>query len=332
MNNLLNYVQSIFSFTGGNVRTNNYDIIKKILELRFHQFQRFFIDLELSRSVIILFFVVIPIVMYPYLLCLLPIVIILFLQGNRKDIPFLKLTGIPIRTVFMTEYIAICIPGLIAGIILHVSWIYLLIPYAILIAFLPVKKTSIMRKAHPSDRFIPISKTVYEWYSVIRKFKFYIYAFYCLLIVCGILVPNTIPILMVIILIMVASFYATTESFHILEAFRMGSDRFLIYKIIRAIQLTTISLLPFVLIYIIWPDFEWYVIFAIYMAGLVLAINAILVKYMLYEDGRDIKKVQGYVIQAVMISFVFPVVPVLTAAWFYWKARKRLKKYLYAFD
>jgi len=306
--------------------------INIILKLRYHQLVRLLNNLGRLRSFLFLLFLLIPIVIQPGLLYELPILVIPILHYSRKDNRFLQLIGIKPFIIFSIEYLVICIPGLVAGLLTGTWWAIVLIPGAFITAFLPSNFKINSNRSLLFSHYNPLPITAYEWRSVFRRTKYFYYFLYLILLIAAILYPNTLPISLVIVGYFQVSFFDKCESFQFLEAFQRGPDRFLWYKIGHGLFYYSISMIPYMAIYFLEPAFPLYVPLIIYAGGLLWVVNCVVTKYMLYMEGKDLKYSYAYIMLIVLFSFVFPIIPVLTASWFYWRARNRLKYYLYAFD
>jgi len=271
-----------------------------------------------------------------YIISLLIVTSIFSIHINRKDKKFLKSILVNSYFVYITQYLLIILPFLVAMLISSQYIPVLLILFTIFIISLNNKNFEF--KSGFQERFKIINFRIlnslnFEWYSGLRQNWFlvlvvYICSFALAKYELGIIIPIAINALII------TSFYMESESELLLNGFMLSAKKYLVKKIVKAIVLFNLIYSPVYLLYvIIYYEHFFFIIFVIFAVSILLPFS-ILTKYSTYEPNQLLK---GNIILIVIFClcftkpFLFPI-PIFLIIRNYIKALNNLKNYMYVVD
>ncbi len=314
-------------------------VITTILSIRAKQFYRVLSELG------IIHLLVLSIALIPLLLMLwsrideqsdwaLPILsglALLSIHLNRKDKEYLEAILTRPFIVFFVEYCFVLIPTFILMLVRQrIDIVLATLGFA---ALLSLVKLTIRRKAsaRPVFGFPSHFQQDFEWISGIRKQYFTIGFIY----LCGLGLSwwsPAIPLVVMLLLgIIVATFYMEAESHNLLEIYADQAPRqFLRKKVKRAILLFWGYCSPLVVLFVVFHFQYWYLLLLLLVIVSLFPVLGIVLKYSHYLPGQSLKSnelILGIMIAFLTMPFTQPV-PMIFAYRQYKKAITNLKNYL----
>lgn len=252
---------------------------------------------------------------------------LILIHVRRNDKEFLKTNFSNAKAIMLSEYIILSVPFIICFLV-HKQWIVvgeilLGLLLVVNIDFKPVKPNlnTKLQKLIPDDAF--------EWKAGIRKYFYIIIAVWILSAVTSFFV-GSVPIAMFIFGIFSFSFLESCEPYQMLFSYQLTSKKFLALKIKRQLQIFSFTVIPLVILFLIFNFDKWYIIVAEYVILCSLIVYTVVVKYSFYEPNTRLPAAQIFVMVGVfggIIPILLPIVWLLTI-WFYLKSIKKLKPLL----
>ena len=307
-----------------------------IIKIRSKQFQRYLQELGIVRIIIIAFLLVSAITQiikllqkqnFGFVVLALFAVALITLHFKRKDTDFLRLVNRKTIVVYQIEYLFLALPlSLLFLFSAHLAFVIFPFLIALGIAVLP-KKTYSSSGATFSLPFI--SDASYEWKAGLRKQFIYILILYVL----GFVFASEIwlpPLLIVLLSITFSSFYLVCESRLMLQVWNCTSTQFLRKKIGMLLRNYLLILTPLILYSLLVNSDYWYLLLYASVAGILICILAILLKYSMYEPNLDLE-FNKTIIGIALVSFLVPYLgaaSLLLLVRYYRKSTHNLKSYL----
>lgn len=315
-------------------------MVKKILLLRLKQLGRIINSLGLFRAAFMLgligfgVFALInfsttndSILIKIGILSTLPISI----QLNRKDFDFLQSLTTRHRLITMVEYFIVGFP-LTLVMILTSSPLYLI--YFTVICIVSSYIPQIRRQGFIYSQITQvIPPSLYEWKAGIRKAFMPMVLIYITAIATSFW-EGSIPIAIIIMGIIISSFYEQNEDYELLVAQEKAPFHFLATK--TKINFTHFSLicLPLLVIYLVIHPNYWYISPIIYLCLSATHVYIILCKYAFYIPNTPIgggKIFYALAYISVFIPILYPLLIILSI-YFTIKAKINLNTFLNDFD
>lgn len=311
-------------------------MVEAFIKIRLIQFYRSIRDVGLLRIIFLIglfsyieFILFIETAMLPnaYYISGFYVLIIAFIQVNRRDKKFLKSHFNNYKLIYLVEYLLLSIP-LITSLIYHLQWITVIL---LILAISSVISLDLKPKQRSlNSRFQQlIPDNSFEWKAGIRKTLFFILPIWIIGLVTSFFI-GSVPIVIFILGIITLSFYEICEPFHLILAFEMDANQFLFHKIKMQIKLFSILSIPLIAGFMIFHYDLWYIPLVEYLIFLSLQTYVILTKYAFYSPNNKPAAAQTFVaIGAIgtIIPVFIPVVWLLTIR-FYFKSLENLNFYL----
>ena len=212
---------------------------------------------------------------------------LLFFHLKRADYDFLRKNSEQVSLLIFIEYLFFLSPILVLFIV--TSWyrdagILLIVLLTITVLVKPSKRSLSIKQLDLVSRFLP--SDLFEWKAGLRK-NFIWIALLEVLGLGGSFFSVVIPILgIVLISIVVCTFYGTCESREILEAKEIGAKPFLIHKLKRHLACWAILISPLVLVALVHYFFIIYsMVVFLMVANMFICI--LLLKYFFYAPHHQ---------------------------------------------
>lgn len=251
---------------------------------------------------------------------------------QRKDKAFLRNFYKNSYFIFLAEYIIIGLPLYISSIFNGFHY-YGLALFVFSILFSLVNTTISFKKLHifKSLPFIPTSNI--EWKSGFRRKAIYIIIAYagCFLLSH---IPFAIPVGIIIITLIICSFYTENEPEIMLQMYGYDTYMVLFKKIFQAIFMLILLISPLAITFINLYQAETDLfIFSMAVCVFTLAFS-IIFKYAVYEPATIVERnviINGFVMFSFLIPYIAPL-PIIMMIYYTGKASKNLKTYLHAYN
>lgn len=332
-------------------------LIKIILYIRLKQFLRFVKIVGLLRGLFLLGFLsFVGFILYNFisnpvntnLICIVFSISLLALHLYRKDKHFLQLNFRYVSLVYLTEYLLLLSPLIViflyfgnlkgAG-ILFLSTLLIallnfrsnLIPLLYTLQFL-IKPTKAFKHGLPVK--VPINNPLlFEWISGIRRFGIVIAPIY-LLVLAFSFRGYVGPIGVIVITIFTGSFFQYGEPRNFIEVFANNPHAFMHRKIWINAKIYLLMLAPIALISLIFQPENYYWILGSVLIALLFQSLAIIFKYGLFAENRDLShnSLIIFLNMAFVLVPLFWPVPVFMSIKYYKKAIDKLKPYFHDID
>jgi hypothetical protein len=257
------------------------------------------------------------------------------IHSGRKDKNFLKMVADKPLQIFIAEYFLLSFPFILL-ISFTKQW-YLAaftLPFCILI---PLLNFSFSKKKLNLVRIPFIPDSAFEWKSGLRTA--YVYFILSWIIGAGLsFLVGAVPVAIIILNLIVASFYMEGEPKLLLEVFERSASRFLWFKIKQALIFFWIITLPLVLLFLVFHLQYWYIIAYIVFSATLLLVFSVLQKYAFYEENVNATTRNSLLLFFAFLAFYVPflifLLPVMfmLAFRFYKKSLQNLSAHLYAFS
>ncbi len=257
--------------------------------------------------------------------------LLIFLHFVRNDKEFLNTYSSSTFILFLLEYLILSIP-LIVLLIVHFHWESLSI---ILLAILlvPLIKWKRSSKAINNKIIQLIPYDFYEWKSGVRKY-FYPFLLLWLGILFGSFQFAVVPIGLVILWLVIFSFFEINEPASFLIALELPPKEFLFLKVKRQVMMYNQLALPLIFVYYIFHYNEWFLPIVELSILMVLNIYIVILKYAFYqpnEKSAASQTLSSLGVLSIFIPFLIPALFILIIR-FYFKAIDNLNFYLNDFD
>ncbi|WP_211093284.1 hypothetical protein [Flammeovirga agarivorans] len=257
--------------------------------------------------------------------------LLVFLHFVRNDKEFLNTFSSSTFIFFLLEYLILSIP-LIVLLIVHFHWLPLSI---ILLAILlvPLIKWKRSSKAINNKIIQLIPYDFYEWKSGVRKY-FYPFLLLWLGIFFGSFQFAVVPIGLVVLWLVIFSFFEVNEPASFLIALELPPKEFLFLKVKRQVMMYNQLALPLIFVYYIFHYNEWFLPIVELSILMVLNIYIVILKYAFYhpnEKSAASQTLSSLGVLSIFIPFLIPALFILIIR-FYFKAIDNLNFYLNDFD
>jgi len=257
--------------------------------------------------------------------------ILALIQMNRPDKKFLA-TQLPHYHLFTSiEYLLLSTP-LTFCLLFHHHFITMVatLLMSMLIPYLNLSVRTITINSG-LQKLIPDSG--YEWKAGVRK-AFLPLCFIWLLALGTSWFIASVPIAILLITIIICSFYETCEPVSFLFFLEKSPKAFLKIKIQTALGLFVISVVPLVMAFIIFHHELWYIpVIEVVVFCLLIGYN-IVTKYAFYQPNHkpaSTRMFNAIGIFGTLFPILLPLVVALTI-WFYYKSLQQLKAILHDFN
>ncbi len=249
------------------------------------------------------------------------------IQIRRKDKTFLKAHFSAYRIFFCCEYLLLSIPVVVC-LLYHQKWgqIGMLVIGNVFISFLDYRprKISLNTKL---QQLIPADS--YEWKAGSRKVLFIILPLWIIGLFTSFFMGSA-PAVILIIGVIVLSFYESCEPYQMIIASEKSPRKFLLLKIKLHTLVFTIITLPLICAFVVFHAGYWYIVVIEYFLLTALHVFIILTKYAYYQPNTRSHAAQtigGIGVLGTIIPVFIPVVWVMTVV-FYFRSKQRLNDYL----
>ena len=330
-------------------------MILTIYKIRLSQFYRLLTELGLFRVIALLvifgfvFFLLFHIVINPQntILALIAIGLLLFsLHASRNDKRFIKTTIKSPYSIYFSEYLLLTLPFLVIWIV-HFNWIgtglLILIVLSTPLISTRIKpgnlgsiikilinpfSTNLNSKFKVSLPFI--SDSSFEWISGVRRNLILLSPIYLLFLAFS-FVPYVAVAGMIIISILISSFYYYGESREFVEFYASNPREFLLRKITVNLKQLIILFSPILIVTLIFQTSTWYFLVGAVIISFLIQILAIIFKYGLFEENANLNRNNFiFLINILFIILgVFWPIPIIMGIKYYAKATENLKKYFH---
>ncbi len=263
---------------------------------------------------------------------------------SRNDKQFIKMITHWPYMIFFTEYFLLSLPVFISFII-HENWTGLiLVPILFIISVLNLTITfsfsgiiklimSLFRSGTRMTAFnIPGTGNplLFEWNSGIRSSIFFIGFIYLVIAVFS-FTGYVAHIGMIVLSVLISSFYFRGEPRIFIEQFSSSPKQFLLRKISLNIKYLTIIFLPILIISLLFQTRMWYLLLLALFISYAIQLLAILIKYSLFREDADLQRNSLILVISViclLLPFIWPL-PVIVGIRSYRKALKNLNPYFH---
>lgn len=271
---------------------------------------------------------------------------LLLIHASRKDKRFIRMTFNKSYLVFLTEYLILVFPIVVAYVAFK-NWINAsaLLLLCLLIPRIYLKLGS--GSSSPVIKFllfpfrsnlnlkwnikVPIrDPRMFEWISGFRRYFFIIIPVY-LLVLAFSFKAYVAPAGMIFLSILISLFYFYGESHNFIELFSANYKTFVALKIKLNLMHLVVVFMPMIAIALIFQPGTWYYVFgALFIAAFIQAI-AIIFKYALFAENIDLghnSVIVSINVLCILLPFFWPL-PVFMGIRYYIKAQHNLKKFLH---
>ena len=310
-------------------------MIKALLRIRGKQIYRSLIEIGLLRAMFLSVLVgMFTLFLYTsatdklaaQLISLGVVAAIIAVQIKRADKLFLKTNFPNYKTLILVEYLIISLP-FVAILWVHNQWFasanFLALSLVIQIEF-KARFSSLNTKLQtlvPSNSF--------EWKAGLRSYLFLLVSVW-FITALGSFTVAAVPVGILILGVLVFSFYERAEPYQMVVAYELKASSFLLWKIVRHIQLFSILIIPLLVLFVWFHAALWYIAVAEFFVLVSIQVFAILTKYAFYVPNS--KSAAAQTIASIgLLGGLFPgFLPVIWAIslWFYYKSVRNLKYYL----
>ncbi|MDA3867548.1 MAG: hypothetical protein PF489_12485, partial [Salinivirgaceae bacterium] len=251
---------------------------------------------------------------------------VMLIHLKRRDKLFLKSHFSDHKILMLSEYIVLSVP-FISCFLIHKQWVALSELSGLLIIVnlnLKAKHSNLntkLQKLIPDDAF--------EWKAGLRKQFFIVVPVWMIAAVTSFFV-GSVPIAIFIIGISTLSFFDRCEPFQVLLSYELSSQKLLLLKIKRQLQLFSILVVPLLILFLLFNFDRWYIPIAEYFIFCCLHVYTIMTKYAFFEPNIKSPAAQIFFSIGVvggMIPIFLPVIWLLTI-WFYVKSVDNLNFFL----
>jgi hypothetical protein len=254
-----------------------------------------------------------------------------FVHLRRKDYHFICMADERAWRVFFADYLLFSTPFLLL-LLWRGGW---LVAMGVVAGYAGV---SLIRqpfrqvaKGFPVPAFIPFR--AFEMRTLFRRnggllVVSYLGAF------AGLLLPYASFAPLWFCVVFVTGGFRDCESIALLNAYEMGTKRFLHYKIRLNAGLYSLAAMPPCLIYTLIRPGDWRLALGFFVLAVLNIVLFIVSKYALYEPGKKIVSGQmsaGLSLMGILVPFLAPVTLFLLIR-YYLMARRNLTPYLYAYN
>jgi len=257
---------------------------------------------------------------------LLMSLIIVSIQIKRSDFHFLQIMFPHYRFLFMFEYFVISLPVYILYVRHDLySHLAVLLGVNILVPFLVVSRSARYTN-HILVRLIP--SRLFEWKSGMRK-NAWILTIVLLAVPFGFLHVAIIPIAYVVAFFIVTTFYNECESRLVLEQYlRKTPADFLLDKVLSALKIKAIVLLPMVLLFLVFHIEYWYIFTLMVVFGTLIFVMILLRKYAHFVENEILPSdtPSSLAMLGIFIPFLLPL-GLFLIVYYYRKSLKKLALY-----
>jgi hypothetical protein len=265
------------------------------------------------------------------------------IHAGRKDKDFIRMISSHSNLIFFGEYLVLSLPVLIAF-CFHANWLGLsVIPLLLLISSLHFTLTFSLSGIgkpfiKPSASQISASALLkigtgnprlFEWNSGIRSPNILFIAFVYLIVVCFSFTGYVAHIGIIVLSILISTFYFQGEPRIFIESFSNSARRFIRDKLVLNFKYLLIMYVPIIVVSLIFQTEMWYLLLLALLIGFVVQLLAILIKYSLFRENADLERNSLILIISVigvLLPFIWPL-PVIIGIRSYRKAIKNLNPY-----
>lgn len=259
------------------------------------------------------------------------LLILLFVQLQRKDIDFLKINLDNYRKLLWMEYLLLLAP--LSGILIFTgNWFLLAVTISSLI-ILPFIKLKIQRRSLNTKMQLWIPAQAIEWKSGLRKGLFAITAVWLMGIVFSFFV-GAVPLAIFIIGVFPLKFYEIGEPLPVLMASERSPAAFLTQKIKHQFIIFSVISFPLIVVFSVFHIGLWYIAVVEFLVLTTLHVYFILLKYAFYEPNQKTGAIEifsGIGVVGLFVPVFLPLVWLLSVR-FYFRAITNLKCYLNDFN
>jgi len=259
------------------------------------------------------------------------LVSILTLHIKRPDKRFMKVNMRNYQTIFFFEYFLLALPLL--GCLLYFQFFELASATIVCLITIPFLGFSFQRKGL-NNRFIrAIPDEAFEWKSGVRRY----FIFMAMVWLVGIFASNyvgSVPVAIVLLGLVMVSFYEYGEPLPILMSQELEANKFLFRKILFVQAIFSVVLLPLIIAFFIFHPELWFIPVIEYVLISFILWYAILLKYAFYKPNQQL--IAGQIFTAIgamslFLPFLIPLLWILSVR-FYFKSITNLKSYLDDFN
>ena len=315
-------------------------MILKILTIRLKQLSRIIAELGIFRAIflfglicfgLLAMFLKLDEESYQEIIVGVIALSILSVHLKRKDKQFIKIHTPKPYAIFLTEYILLSLPLLIA-LIYYELWVFVLAYFLFLIA-IPFIRISAKASSINSglQKIIPDSN--FEWKAGIRKNLILFVGVWFFGLITSFFVAS-VPIAIFILGVMVLSFYEKSESIQVLLANELSSGKFLAGKIRNHLIIFAVTIAPLFLSFIIFNPQYYYIPLIEFLIFVTLLVYTILLKYAFYQPHNKSGATGIFSMIGIICIFIPVFIPVvlLLSIKFLFQAVNNLNFYLNDFS
>lgn len=323
-----------------------------ILTLRIKQLFRLFKGIDFIRLFFLLgILAVVSFMLYSwssnveYIKIWIPVHALIFLSihFSRKDKDFLRMITNRSYLIFFTEYTLLSLPVFIAFSI-HGNWMGLLIiPLLFLVAILRFTLATSFSgigklllnplSSQSGPTLLKIIGTgnpfLFEWNSGMRGPYILFLGFVYLVVACFSFTGYVAHIGMVILSILISTFYSQGEPRMLIESYSNSARQFLFRKVSINYKYLTIIFFPILLTSLVFQTEMWYLLLLALLISYIIQLLAILIKYGLFHENSNLERNAPILILSVigvLLPFIWPL-PIIIGIRSYRKAIKNLNPY-----
>lgn len=273
-------------------------------------------------------------------------ILLFVVHAGRKDKRFLKLLTKNPYQIYLCEYLIITLPVFIIWIIstnwTGISFLFIicfLLPFIYLNMEMQNTSSFVQFLINPFrsnlnfriNLRLPLNPYAFEWISGIRRNFIVLLPLY-LFIFAFSYRPYVAPVGIILLSIMITSFYSFGENREFIEIFALTPKQFINRKIFTNWRYLTILFLPVLIVAFIFQPQTWYYLIGSFIISLIIQVFAIIFKYALFEENASLNR-NGMIVFLNILFILVPLfwpVPIVTVVRYYFKAKENLKKYFNA--
>ena len=314
-------------------------MIKRLCILNLKRFWRLLCEIGILRSLFLLalsafliFFIYRIIFLYnPFYSVLANAIILFSFHNSRKDKEFLSIVKINKTLLFSIEYFIISLPFIISF-LLTKNW-YAVVVLLFLIYLISIIKRHVKFKISKPLEYPFISQKIFEWYSGIRYNLPYLFIVYLIALVFCIHL-YIIPISILLLSLILSSFFIRTEPVSFIDVFQISAKKFLNMKLKCHLLYSFIFILPLIVIFSIIHPADILIVIISSIVYFLVQLYSIILKYAFYTPNSTSE--HNYIfIFLFLLGFIVPVflpISIYFFFTFYNKAINILNNFLYDYN
>ncbi len=309
-------------------------MIVHFLGLHFKQLGRFFQEIGIARSLVLLLLAAFTLARaftletpFTYALAAFVVFLIASLHVFRPDKAFLQLLGVQRYRLYAAEYHLLASPVYIKF-LLDQRWAEFVVTLAV-VFLIPLISTRFRSRTGVSLGFRMLPAQAFEWRSGLRKQGGWLGVIY-LSALALYSYPFAAVVAIVVFTFIVSTFYNETESRPMVEAFATSPAAFLWAKARVQLTIFWVGCMPLVLTFLLTNADYWYVLLVWMIVSSIIQLLSINLKYALYDPGATLNTYVFMFIYflSLFVPYFVPV-PLVMLIYYHRKARHNLKAYLH---